>query len=408
MVSTSDNARLAHPANAVSDDALYEANRYGVGVYIGMDCTHATVRKRIFAMQAAGVDVKGFTFRRKRSNADYVPEWDNVDLGLTEDRNYGKRVLALKSALGIMLEHKQVLREAKYIYARNFDNILLGLAAKRLSGSKAKLVYEVPDVQEFFFGNSPRARLFRGLERRVLARIDLVVASSPGFIRGYFEPAQGYQGRTFIWENKLLADQMGELPSEDALNAMRERPDPWILSWHGTLRCPESMKMLAEIARRLGPRIKIYMRGKPVDYPELFENSFQGLENAEFGGEYALPDDLTEIYGPAHFAWCLDYFDADGNSPLLLPNRLYQGGYMGVVPLADSSQETGHFVDRESIGWTFSAPLVDNIVNFFENLTWDDYQQMRKNLFARRDDLFMEDATDIKALLSAIDSETGT
>ena len=286
---------------------------YGEGIYIGPDCTHATVRKRIFAMEAAGVDLTGFTFRREKSNKDYVPEWKNVDLGVTLDRNYAKRVSALVRGLRTMLGRRDTLMRAKYIYARNFDNIMLALMAKRLSGSKAKLVYEVPDVQEFFFGDSLRAKVFRWLERRILARLDLLVASSPGFISGYFEPVQGYKGKSFVWENKLLADQMGQLPSEAELNAQRPQTGPWILSWHGTLRCPQSMKILSKIARRLGPKIKIYMRGKPVDYPELFEQSFAGLKNVEFGGEYTLPDDLAEIYGPAHFAWCIDYFDPDGN-----------------------------------------------------------------------------------------------
>ena len=379
-------------------------NSYGSAIYIGPDCTHATVRKRIFAMEAAGVDVTGFTFRREKSNKDYVPEWNNVDLGITLDRNYKKRVAALWRGLKILLSHKDTLKSAKYIYARNFDNIMLGLAAKRLSGSKAKLVYEVPDVQEFFFGDSRRAKVFRWLERRVLARLDLLVASSPGFIKGYFQPTQKFKGKSFVWENKLLADQMGELPSEAQLSAMRPAPNPWVISWHGTLRCPETMKILSEVARRLPEKVFIYMRGKPVDFPELFEKSFDGLKNVQFGGEYTLPDDLVDIYGPPHFAWCIDYFDPEGNSPLLLPNRLYQGGYLGVVPIGVDGQETGEFIARHNLGPQLQTPLVDNVVAFFENLTWDDYLKWRQTTFAKRDQLFIETSNDVRQLLAAIDA----
>ena len=117
-----------------------------------------------------------------------------------------------------------------------------------------------------------------------------------------------------------------------------------------------------------------------------------------------LPDDLAEIYGPAHFGWCIDYFDPDGNSPLLLPNRLYQGGYLGVVPIGVVGQETGDFIARHKLGPQLAKPLADCAVTFFENLTWDAYIEMRDSVYRQRDALFIENAKDIRNLLSAIDA----
>ena len=39
----------------------------------------------------------------------------------------------------------------------------------------------------------------------------------------------------------------------------------------------------------------------------------------------------------------------------LLPNRLYEGGYFGVPHLAEAGSETGNYVERLGIGWTFPA-----------------------------------------------------
>ena len=372
-------------------------------VYVGMDCTHATVRKRIFALQAAGMDITGFTFRREKSNKDFVPDWNNVELGVTLDQNYGQRLKALLGALRILVGRRETLRAAKFIYARNFDNAFMAMAAKFLSGSKAKLVYEVPDVQEFFFGTGMRAKIFRALEKFMLKRTALVVASSPGFVTGYFQPMQDFDGKYYVWENKLLADQLPQLPDIEALNNNLPKPEPWILTWHGTLRCPKTMEILSEAARRLGPKIKIYMRGKPTNYPELFRERFETLENVEFGGEYTLPDDLEEIYGAAHFTWCVDYFDPEGNSPLLLPNRVYQGGYLGVVPIGAEGQETGDYIVRNNLGPRLKLPLVDSLVEFFEKLTWEDYVAMRERVLSQREALFIENADDVKKLIAAID-----
>ena len=46
-------------------------------------------------------------------------------------------------------------------------------------------------------------RFYAGVERRVLARCDLLVISSPGFMKHYFKPMQKYAGNCFLVENKL-------------------------------------------------------------------------------------------------------------------------------------------------------------------------------------------------------------
>ena len=44
------------------------------------------------------------------------------------------------------------------------------------------------------------------------------------------------------------------------------------------------------------------------------------------------------------------------------------------------------------------------VVTFFENLTWDAYIEMRDSVYRQRDALFIENAKDIRNLLSAIDA----
>lgn len=376
---------------------------YGKGIYLGHDCTHVDARKRTMALEAAGVQLKGFFFRRAKNNADYQPEWDNVELGVTQDNNYLKRIPALLKGLMILIQHKKDFRSAKFIMARNFDIMFIAMIAKFLTGSRATLVYDLPDIQEFFFGDGLKSKVFRFLERIILSNISMLIVTSPGFMTGYFVKLQNYKGPFYVWENKLLKEQMGDLPEPETLNTQRNQPDPWVICWHGTLRCPTSMQVLAQAAQRLGPKVKIYMRGKQTIYPELFEATFKDIENVEFGGEYKTPDDLEEIYGPAHFVWCPDYFDAKGNADLLLPNRLYQGGALGVVPLTAEGQESANYVAEHELGFVLKQPLVDNLVNLIETVTWEDYAVRRARNYAARDTLFMENSKDVKDMLAEID-----
>jgi hypothetical protein len=71
----------------------------GVVAFFGHDWAESTVVKRIRAFSASGLRVAGFCFRREKFAKNFTPWWDNVHLGVTTDRNYPKRLLALLAAL---------------------------------------------------------------------------------------------------------------------------------------------------------------------------------------------------------------------------------------------------------------------------------------------------------------------
>ena len=162
------------------------------GIYIGADATNPTLILRIRSFLRAGVDLTAFTFRRHKFNTTFQPEWKNIPLGTTVDRHYLFRLPALVGALFRLVRHARCLQAADFIYARNIDLLFLGIFARFLTRSRAKLVYEVEDVQEIFFKQTVAGAVFRWLEGWALKRTDLLVVLSPGFLHGYFEPTQGY------------------------------------------------------------------------------------------------------------------------------------------------------------------------------------------------------------------------
>ena len=182
-----------------------------------------------------------------------------------------------------------------------------------------------------------------------------------------------------------------------------EITDRWVIGWFGTLRCTKSMALLEEIAVALGPRVEIYTRGYPTEtgldaYMEIVNRH----PNWTYGGEYTIPDDLEEMYGRVHFSWCLDFLDEEGNSPLLLACRMYQGGFYGAVPLAPEGSEMEAWLGRAGVGHAFPAPHAASIIDFLKSVTPGDYREERARIMAERRALFLEDGSDMRNLLETM------
>lgn len=373
--------------------------------YFAGDATNPTVRLRIRSLMKCGVEVTGFTFRRDKFHQDFVPFWENVALGQTRDRFYTERIGAMILALGKIWRHRKTLRDVEVLHARLFDAAFLAMVTRWLLRLDAKLVYEIEDVQAVFFRDSLAGRVLRFLERRILYAADLVVLPSPGFAEGYLAPRQGYDGPVFLLENRI---QLDEIPSKDmppSPNAQRWRDtqDRWVIGWFGTLRCVKSMRLLAEIAERMGDKVLIYTRGYPTETGlDAYMEIVNKYPNWIYEGPYLMPDDLEDLYGRVHFVWCLDFLDEDGNSELLLACRMYHGGYFGVVPIVAQQSQMARFLAPHGIGHAVRDPYVDDVCDVLSEMTWDKYVAERNSVLELREELFLEDGSQVAALLETV------
>lgn len=377
--------------------------------YFAGDATNPTVRLRIASFLRENIQVTGFTFRREKFHSDFVPFWTNVELGITKDRRYYSRLATILNGLRIMWRHRAQLREMDVFYARLFDSAFLAMLMKKLLRLDAKLVYEIEDVHDVFFRKTLRARVMRFLERRILENADLVVLPSPGFAEGYLAPYQNYDRPYFLLENRI---QLDEIPTKDAppserAEAWKQSRDRWVIGWFGTLRCRKSMALLSEIAERLGDKVLIYTRGFPTETGlEAYMEIVDRHPNWVHEGPYLMPDDLEDLYGRVHFVWCLDFFDENGNSELLLACRMYHGGYFGAVPLFTAQSQMARHLEPHKIGHAVSDPYVEQVCTLIENMDWEAYQAERASILSRREELFLEDGSGVRALLNTI-SQTG-
>lgn len=339
------------------------------------DVTDATTLKRVQQFMDFGYRVTVFGFRRERYNTAYQPPWPNVPLGLTTDAKYWHRLSALLHAIPALFANRRVLTRGTIFHARNIDQLLLAMLARLIAVSRAPIAYEVLDIPPILMRRGLVPALLRAIERFCLRRIDLLVLSSPGFHRNYFSAVQGYSGEWFLLENKLY-------PSP-APPARPTRPvgRPWIVGYFGLIRGEATVELIARLAERLKDRVQFKFAGvlTTVDQAK-FDAVLRRCPNIVYDGPYLPQQDLERLYREVDFAWALDLEHTDHNSRWLMPCRFYEAGYHGVPCLAVRGFEVGMAIENDRIGWTFEAPLEEQLAGFFEQLTETDYELVRRRL----------------------------
>ena len=79
--------------------------------------------------------------------------------------------------------------------------------------------------------------MLRACERWLLARVDLLLVSSPAFLTHYFEARQCYSGPSLLVENKVVEFERTKLPAH---RPTAPPGPPWRIGWFGILRCRAS------------------------------------------------------------------------------------------------------------------------------------------------------------------------
>ncbi len=364
-------------------------------VFFGHDAHDPAVQRRIAAFAHAGARVRAFTMRRGPA---FAPPWDNIDLGETRDAGFVQRLGALWRARPVLQAHREALRAADVLYARNLDMLMLARWAKRMSGSSARLVYECLDVHRFMTRTDALGAAMRATERSLLAATSLVVVSSPAFVREYFDKAHPGLARTLLIENRLpWGFDYGPRPS-----AARAGEGTIRIGWFGNLRCRRSLALLLALARRFPERVAVSLRGAPARAEfEDFEGQAAGRPNVSFGGRYAWPNDLASIYADVDLVWAGDFHDPGANSKWLLPNRLYEGGYYAAPPLAPADSETGRWIEARGFGLTLAEPLEETLPALVAGLDRTRIAAARQRLLAAPDSVFLQPRDEMAAVLAA-------
>ena len=370
--------------------------------YFVHDVTDPAVARRVRMLQAGGGDISLLGFRRGDKVAS-VEGMTPIDLGRTYDSRLLQRTLKVVQRRMSLGSGASAIQNADILLARNLEMLAIAAAAQRHHARKATLVYECLDLHRLLLSNSPVGRVLRALERSLMRSVRLLIVSSPAFISHYYAPKQGvgstWDRAALVIENKVLDLD----PAHAVDTAMSEPPPgpPWRIGWFGMIRCQTSLDILCRIAARYPGLVEIVIKGRPARVAfRDFDEQVARTPGVSFGGAYR-PSELGALYGGVHFNWAIDYFEEGANSALLLPNRIYEGGLSGAVPIGLARTETGRWLAQRGMGVLFDAPA-DELGCFLDRLTASSYARLRQAVRSQPQQTFVAYRSDCESLVSAL------
>ncbi len=376
--------------------------------YFGHDTSDAAIRKRVHSFQDCGYDVRGFMNKR----FDGPPlDWENVDLGETENGAYFDRLWSVFRGAFRAAKHKQTLAGSDLIVARNLDMLATAFLTKKLTGLATPVVYESLDIHHLLCRKDIVGWVFRKFEGAFLKRSRGVIVSSPAFIREHFDRHHAGNFRAFMVENRLSAKFSSSVSRPSEVNSTPPGA-PLRVGWVGILRCQRTLNLMARAAKAFGAEIEIHVHGKPdlTQVPD-FHETVSTFENITFHGAYSAPEGLPDIYGGLDLIWSGDFMDAGLNSDWLLPCRLYEGGYFAVPAIAVAGTETSRWVNDHETGFLVAEPIEESLIETLRNLiaNRDDIRTRSQTLIGLPDAALIEPDGFIADLLDQIlDIKTAT
>jgi succinoglycan biosynthesis protein ExoL len=373
--------------------------------YFVHDLTDPAVGKRVRMLRAAGAEIVVLGFRREDRTVTAIEGAQAVDLGRTYDAKFAQRTLkVLRRAFSLGRGRREII-DADVLLARNLEMLAIASAARRNHARKAVLAYECLDLHRLVLSTGAAGGVLRSIERWLMRKASLLIVSSPAFLSQYFERTQGVN-RTFRLPVLLVENKVVDLASDNAEALVSRSTDnlpgpPWRIGWFGMIRCRRSLDMLCRLVRDHPGVIEVIIRGRPARGEfEDFEAQVNRTPGIHFGGPYH-PSQLENLYSNVHFNWSIDYFEVGANSALLLPNRIYEGGSYGVVPIALADTETGRWLQRRGLGLLLSAEAGE-LSRLLSHLTPSSYAELSTACRLAPRSLFVADREDCKRLLDAL------
>lgn len=367
--------------------------------YFVHDLSDPAVRRRIQMFTAGNAEVVLIGFRRSKESIENIDGIRPIDLGRTIDAKLGQRVFRLAHALTISRRLLPAIATADAFVARNLEMLALALRVRALSVRECPVTYECLDIHRMQSAKSVPGSLIRRLETSLASRASLLITSSPAFVREYFATLRGFRVPIAIVENKVL-DTRQQTPPDII---PRTPGPPWTIGWYGAIRCRKSLDILKSLTERSNGNIKIVTAGRPAsavfrDFNEQIANN----PHISFLGAYRNPEDLNRLYETAHFSWAIDYFQEGDNSSWLLPNRLYESGLYGTIPLALRHTETGRWLQERNLGVPLDEPIERSLEHFFSALSVETYTRKAAEISQSERFLWTHDARDCQSIVKKI------
>jgi succinoglycan biosynthesis protein ExoL len=346
--------------------------------------SQARYHKRIGALEKLGVQPTILSFER-----DYYSgkPWATGyrSLGRLRHRSYSRRLLPIIRALPIV---RAAAKESDAIYAFGLDTLLLGWLASRAIHKPVKIIYEVGDITELVITESWVSKIVRRLERYLVPRLDLLVATSEAYITEYYQGIQGLTDfRYQVIENKLDA---GSVPQRSSPHLGQEWDGILRIGYFGVLRCRRSWEILKQAVERGEGRVRLYLRGILFGLEDL-EKEIERTAYVDYRGPYVVPDDLPEMYGHVDIVWAAyPYQGSDiGNWRWARTNRFYEACFFGRPMLVQAGTQDGLVVETSGLGACLDLDRIEGSVGRILRIGEAELAQWKRNLSNLPSDTFI-------------------
>jgi hypothetical protein len=371
-------------------------------VYFVHDLNDPAVHRRMRMFHAGGAVVSLIGFHRGAAPAavDGVVPWP---LGRTTDARLRQRAVAVLGALLSSPRWRSLCAGADAIVARQLETLVLAALARRLLAPSAPLVFECLDIHRLMGASGLAGRLLRAVERRLLVRCQRLLVSSPHFVRFHFACVHQRLPEVTVVENKALSFEFDSSPEPEQCPPRRPIAPPWRIGWFGMIRCARSLRLLADLALACPGAVEIVIRGRVATsvLPD-FHTVVAATPGLSFGGPYDRARDLPRLYADVDFAWAIDFYEAGSNSDWLLPNRLYEAGLFGAVPIACRDVATGAWLAERQAGVLLEGDPATSVETFIRTLDAERFEALRAGLAALPKTAFLYTPEDCRALVESL------
>lgn len=367
-------------------------------LYLVHNLADPSVGRRVAMFRQGGAEVEIAGFRRGDAPPTTLPLDTVVELDVTHDGRMLQRLAATVSAAWRAPHWAKSLRRPDIIVARNLEMLAVAQRLLGLWDVAPTLVYECLDIHRLMLRTDRIGRVMRALEQRLMRDVQLLITSSPAFMRSYFD-IHGAPPTQLV-ENKVFAPGIAAFGRNPAL---ADEPSVLRVGWFGALRCNASLAALDGLTRHLGGRVKVQLAGRPAltEFAD-FHGTVEQSPHLEFSGAFRYPEDLLGLYSAVHFTWAIDFFEQGLNSDWLLPNRLYEGCLNGAIPIALAGTETARFIERLGIGVVLPDISQDTLIALFEGMTTERLHQLAADVAAQDRELFLCEARECVELVERL------
>ncbi|MEA2738618.1 MAG: succinoglycan biosynthesis protein ExoL [Acetobacteraceae bacterium] len=368
-------------------------------VYFVHDLNDPAVHRRMRMFHAGGANVSLLGFYRGVPPND-VDGTMPLALGRTADARLWQRAVAVLRAALLTPRWRAQLAGANVIVARQLETLVLAAFARGWLAPSAPLVFECLDIHRLMGASSRGGELLRAVERRMLARCQKLVVSSPHFVSEHFARVHKRLPGVTVIENKALEFEFDDNQQPDP---NRFFGPPWRIGWFGVIRCARSLRMLADLALAYPGAVEIVIRGRvATSVLPQFDAVVAATPGLSFGGPYDRARDLPRLYRDVHFAWAIDFYEAGSNSDWLLPNRLYEAGLFGAVPIACRDVATGAWLAQRQVGVLLDGDPAVAVAAFIGSLDGARYRALRDALSTLPRTAFLYTRDDCRELVAAL------